>query len=1251
MNTRIVRLNPCFYSWLVLLLLGMAGIVNVHAQSFALSNLWSMASSPTSFLNTTNNNTRGIAYNPATGHLLAVSRTAQPTVTNAIYILDGDNGSVLGTLPFDSDLIKGGTFVMNMIGVTDDGVIYVGNLTTDATNTTATTGPFKLYRWANESALPTLAYSGDPSFTNKVYGAASAQRRFGDSLALRGTGADTQILLGTYHQLIGLLTTTDGENFTATPIVTDLAAEESRRCLAWGAGDTFWAKTIAGDLRQFTLNLGNNTASNTAAIPLPGVYGMALDVDVSKSLASIVTTNHTLRLYDILNPAAVSQQDTVKTFPAPAYANLNWVGAASLRSGRLYGLDVNNGILAYTLHEVYRAPSIITGPVSMNNLWEGADWWTFRVVAGGNRGDTLTYQWQFNGSDIENATDSSLTLSNVTPAMAGTYTVSVANSIDAVTASATLGVLLNNFSDQATGIWSLAPGSRPYLNTTYSEQAVAINPLTTNVIVVTKKVPTNMIAVLDIETGAHKHYIDYSSLTVDNMNKVTVADDGTIFVCNFTTDTAASPFRIYGFSDDNPTPGMTGFLYNEDPGAGTTPANVGWGANIDARGAGMDTEILIGSGRYNATPINTKVVAILRYNDTMSGFVSTPITVTNAPNSNNTFRFGLCWGPGNSFFVKGLTSLMLVEYDLASGTGWITKQYPTSGARSVPAGVAGIAYDDGRKLLAGLLNGSSPQPVSVNIYDVRDTEAGPFWADQELFSSYNADIEFNGTVSFERGYIVALGVNNGLKAMRVNDSFSGTRPAIVSQPGNLNVFEGTNPSLTVVADSLIPLSYQWYYYGTQAIAWATGPTITLTNVQASQAGEYMVRVSNTGGYRDTIPATVTVMPVYNTPQMTNIWSVMSLSRPYLNNTYSEYGMAFNPVNSNLVVASYVLANDAALVAVMDGLTGDHKHYLDLTTVTNGGNRTVNKVGVADDGVVYVCNRVSGSSSLTFVIYRWANDEPTTVATEAFKGNPFVLAATRNRGWTMDVRGAGVNTEILLSTSGTNVLSILTTTDGMNFTAKEIVVPGVAPSFARLGVCFGAGNTIWTKAYYADGNAMHLIQYDLEAGTGTVLRTYTDMPLVMTTLAYNDSLKFLAGMSRDEQKNVQLYSVADLDAGPMLLDQEVFPTYYPEIEANGALDFGGNTYLFSLDENNGIIAMLINQTYAPPAILSATTDGQTITITWPAVNGAKYQVQQKGSLDDGWNNLGQVITVNGTTGSYSETLGAGPRFYRVESVNQ
>ena len=96
------------------------------------------------FLGTANNE-RGIAY--GNGHVYLVSRTGG----NNVRILDSGTGADLGGLNVTG--ISGGTFAVNMAGTSADGSIYVANLTTAV----SASAPYKVYKWANEAAVPTTA--------------------------------------------------------------------------------------------------------------------------------------------------------------------------------------------------------------------------------------------------------------------------------------------------------------------------------------------------------------------------------------------------------------------------------------------------------------------------------------------------------------------------------------------------------------------------------------------------------------------------------------------------------------------------------------------------------------------------------------------------------------------------------------------------------------------------------------------------------------------------------------------------------------------------------------------------------------------------------------------------------------------------------------------------------------------------------------------------------------------------------------
>lgn len=70
--------------------------------------------------------------------------------------------------------------------------------------------------------------------------------------------------------------------------------------------------------------------------------------------------------------------------------------------------------------------------------------------------------------------------------------------------------------------------------------------------------------------------------------------------------------------------------------------------------------------------------------------------------------------------------------------------------------------------------------------------------------------------------------------------------AILTQPVSQIAVPGSNADFYVGADGVEPVSYQWFFDGTN-IAWATNSTLTLTNVQSANEGLYFAVVSNFTG--------------------------------------------------------------------------------------------------------------------------------------------------------------------------------------------------------------------------------------------------------------------------------------------------------------------------------------------------------------------------------------------------------------------
>jgi len=98
-------------------------------------------------------------------------------------------------------------------------------------------------------------------------------------------------------------------------------------------------------------------------------------------------------------------------------------------------------------------------------------------------------------------------------------------------------------------------------------------------------------------------------------------------------------------------------------------------------------------------------------------------------------------------------------------------------------------------------------------------------------------------------------------------------PLITQQPQSLSVNPGSTAVFTVGVNtnSTPPLSYQWYFNGTNMLTNATSATLTLTNVQPGQAGNYSVVVANVAGSLNSSNAVLTLnVPPVITQQPVNV---------------------------------------------------------------------------------------------------------------------------------------------------------------------------------------------------------------------------------------------------------------------------------------------------------------------------------------------------------------------------------------------
>ena len=105
--------------------------------------------------------------------------------------------------------------------------------------------------WPSATTNSTL-YNAYPAGTDPGSGSGE---RWGDTMAARGSGVNTQILLGSRGTNVALLTTPNGTDFTATLIpVAGVPSSFAGYGIAFGAGNTFWAKNYLGDLFEISFD-------------------------------------------------------------------------------------------------------------------------------------------------------------------------------------------------------------------------------------------------------------------------------------------------------------------------------------------------------------------------------------------------------------------------------------------------------------------------------------------------------------------------------------------------------------------------------------------------------------------------------------------------------------------------------------------------------------------------------------------------------------------------------------------------------------------------------------------------------------------------------------------------------------------------------------------------------------------------------------------------------------------------------------
>jgi hypothetical protein len=766
--------------------------------------------------------------------------------------------------------------------------------------------------------------------------------------------------------------------------------------------------------------------------------------------------------------------------------------------------------------------------------------------------------------------------------------------------------------------WALAAGSHWDLDTGNLTRGIAINKLTGNVLLASRT-SSNHVSVISGVDGSDLGALNSTGFGVGTLPLVLVrvADDGAIYAANLTAGTSALTIYRWNSESDGFINPPTIVFGPAAPGPATTQR---YGDSMDIRGGGTNTQILMsGSG--------STVYSVFTTTDG-TNFTATELTHNlGAGELGKGITFD---GTNNALYGKKDGSVIIhkVAFDLATSTSTLITNITVTG----DANTVGTKYgsSNGVVFVSAVLtaNSSATNATShrMKVYTVNNPAAPVTSADFAFPQPYTANGNVIGSSDIANGMVVGVDVNSGVIALTMSFK-TNVAPSILTQPQDqTNVLTGGYATFSVAANGTTPLAYQWRFNLTNVIAGATNSALTLTNLQAANAGLYNCVVTNAAGSVTSSPAALGLAPSVLSSAMVPIWSKSIGDLFFLVNDNTHRGLGFNPVTGHLIVVSRSPSNG---VHVVNAANGAYVSSLDMSAViVPNATFPISLGGVAADGAIYAANLdINGTA---YTLYRWANENPATVATVAY--GPADPGAGGRLGDTLAVRGAGANTQILIGSRDLTTVILFTTTDGLNFTPNVIDVSTEPAGLAGLGIAFGAGDTFWTKS---SAYQFRHIAFDLTAGTNVLLQTFASGQNTVWGMGVDPVNDLIGGTSLATPDNLQLIDVHDVVTGaaaePTLIDQDFFKTDNENGNGTGAVVFdvaGGR--VFALDTNNGLLALNV------VARLRQSMSGANVVLTWTGPS----------ALQSATSVLGPFTDVGGASSPYTTAPTGAAKFFRL-----
>jgi hypothetical protein len=397
----------------------------------------------------------------------------------------------------------------------------------------------------------------------------------------------------------------------------------------------------------------------------------------------------------------------------------------------------------------------------------------------------LSYQWNFNGTNLDGATNTSLTLTNVQFDQAGNYTVLVTNAFGSILSSNTVLTVT---------------ATPPTIQFQPTNQTVFVNGTATFSVTATGSLPLSYqwsFGGMDID-GATNALLTLTNVQTNQAGNYVVQVANAFGSTNSTSVTLTVVWLPPTIQKQptNQTVVVGNTVVFSVTATGSWPLSYQWSFNGTNLAGATNTTLTLSN--VQLTDSGDYVVQVTNlFGSTNS---ATAVLLVGLPPT-------IVIQPTNQTVMSGDTAVLSVT---ASGSNPLSYQWRFNGTN-----------------LAGATN------TTLILTNVQFSQSG------------------NYAVLVTNAFGSILSSNAALTVQ--------APPFITSQPTNQTVVVGDTAIFNVTATGSSPLSYQWNFNGTN-LDGATNASLSLTNVQLNQAGDYAVLVTNTYGSILSSNALLTVNP-------------------------------------------------------------------------------------------------------------------------------------------------------------------------------------------------------------------------------------------------------------------------------------------------------------------------------------------------------------------------------------------------------